>query len=472
MTICMISEGSYPFIAGGVSSWINQIIKAFPSANFKIVSIMPSRKEQIKFKYELPDNVKNVRVVFLDDYLKVKHKKIKKNPRLNNKEKNELKKLIRMQKDIDWKFIISIFSQKKRIGTCIDFLQSRFFWEETVKFYKENFENEIFNNFFWTLRNMLLPLIYLIQQDTEEADIYHSSSTGYAGLLATSFSLKSNKPYVLSEHGIYGREREEELLKAKWVIGIYKKFWINFFYSISSAAYNQAKIITSLFTSNRDIQIKLGVDPKKTIITPNGVDYKKLSVDKISHNHFTVGAILRIVPIKDVMTLIRAFKIVCEQKDDVKLFLMGPNEEDPSYYHQCLNLVRLLDLEDKIIFTGRVNISEYLSKIDVLVLTSISEGQPLVILEGWASKIPTIATDVGSCKELLEKDAYEGDCGIVTRLASPSDTARAIIAFIENPNLIQEMGMNGFNRLKRKYNDKLLIENYKKIYRKLFLDSN
>ena len=468
MVICMIAEGSYPFVAGGVSSWVQQIIKAFPNDDFKIVSIMPSKKETIEFKYEIPDNVIEIKTIYLDDFLNIKHKSYQKNPRLSKNEKKQLAKFIRFDRNIDWKFITTFFANKKRVGSAIDFLQSYNFWTECLDFYNSGYEDEIFNQFFWTLRNMLLPLIYLIQQDVVEADIYHSASTGYSGILATAFSINANKPYLLSEHGIYAREREEELLKAKWVKGIYKKFWIDFFYSISIASYKQASIVTSLFNSNRDIQLSLGVDKNKALITPNGINYKRLNIQSVEHDGINIGAILRVVPIKDIMTLIRAFSIVKRKEENVKLYIIGPAEEDESYYEQCLNLVKLLELENSIIFTGRVDIKDYLGILDIMILTSISEGQPLVILEGWAAKIPFISTDVGSCRDMLSGDEYEGDCGIITKLASPSDTANAIIKLIEDPQLRHEMGINGQHRVERLYNDDVLIESYRKIYESLY----
>lgn len=468
MVICMIAEGSYPYVAGGVSSWIQQIINAFPNDKFKVVSIMPSKKETVELKYKLPENVVDLKTVYLDDYLNIKHKYIPKNPHLSKFEKIELSKFIRFQRDIDWFFIISFFSNKKRVGSAIDFLQSYNFWKESLDFYNSEFEDEVFNLFFWTLRNMLLPLIYLIQQDVVEADIYHSASTGYSGILATAFSINSTKPYLLSEHGIYAREREEELLKAKWVQGIYKKFWIDFFYSISIASYKQASIVTSLFNSNREIQISLGVPKRKAIITPNGINYKKLNIAEVEHNGINIGAILRVVPIKDIMTMIRAFSIVKRKAKNVKLYIIGPAEEDASYYEQCLNLVKLLGVEDDIVFTGRVDIKEYLGILDIMILTSISEGQPLVILEGWAAKIPFISTDVGSCRDMLTGDEFEGDCGIITKLASPSDTANAMLTLIGSPELRHEMGDNGRKRVERLYNDDVLVESYRKIYESLY----
>jgi glycosyltransferase involved in cell wall biosynthesis len=468
----MIAEGSYPFVAGGVSSWVQQIINAFPQVNFKVVSIMPSKKETTELKYKLPSNVIELKTIYLDDYLNIEHKTAEINPIITRREKKELRKFIRFDRNIDWPFIISFFSHKKRVGSAIDFLQSYNFWKETLDFYKSGYEEEIFNQFFWTLRNMLLPLIYLIQQDVVEADVYHSASTGYSGILATAFSINNHKPYLLSEHGIYAREREEELLKAKWVKGIYKKFWIDFFYSISIASYKQADIITSLFNSNRDIQLSLGVDKKKALITPNGINYKRLDIEKKKHEGINIGAILRVVPIKDIMTMIRAFSIVKRKVENVKLYIIGPAEEDVPYSEQCLNLVKLLELENDVIFTGRVDIKEYLGILDILILTSISEGQPLVILEGWAARIPFISTDVGSCRDMLTKDEFEGDCGLITKLASPSDTANAMIKLINDPELRTTMGENGRKRVERLYNDDVLIESYRKIYRSLYMKRN
>lgn len=471
MVICMIAEGSYPYIAGGVSSWIHQIINAFPNVEFKVVSIMPSKKETVELKYKLPENVIKLKTIYLDDYLNIKHKSIQKNPHLSKYERRELSKFIRFKRNIDWYFIINFFSNKRRVGSAIDFLQSYNFWKEALDFYNSEYEEEVFNQFFWTIRNMLLPLIYLIQQDVVEADIYHSASTGYSGILATAYSINNTKPYLLSEHGIYAREREEELLKAKWVKGIYKKFWIDFFYSISIGSYKQATIVTSLFNSNRDIQLSLGVAKRKALVTPNGINYKKLNIEREEHSGINIGAILRVVPIKDIMTLIRAFSIVKGKTKDVKLYIIGPAEEDVAYSDQCHNLVKLLDLEDDIIFTGRVDIKEYLGRLDIMILTSISEGQPLVILEGWAAKIPFVSTDVGSCRDMLTGDEFEGDCGIITKLASPSDTANALLELIGDSTLRIEMGENGRKRVERLYNDDVLIESYRKIYKSLYKKS-
>ncbi|MFR4625800.1 MAG: glycosyltransferase [Dorea formicigenerans] len=80
--------------------------------------------------------------------------------------------------------------------------------------------------------------------------------------------------------------------------------------------------------------------------------------------------------------------------------------DDEEYAQECYTLVKQLKLEN-VIFTGRVDIVKYMEKLDFTILTSISEGQPLSVLESLAARRPCVTTDVGCCRELLE--GKEGD---------------------------------------------------------------
>ncbi|KPU27315.1 hypothetical protein TR13x_06115 [Caloranaerobacter sp. TR13] len=469
MEVCIISEGSYPYIPGGVASWIHQLVTEMKEINFKILSVMPSEVEKLKYKYDIPKNVIEIKTVYLNGYQNISPKKRMREPHISKDKLNELEAFLRFNNDVNWETVISIIANRKKIGDCVEFLKSQTFWNILLKLYQEKYRHEGFNRFFWTMRSMFLPMINIIQTEIPKADIYHSVSTGYAGLLGVVSKVKYNKPFILTEHGIYAREREEEIIKSKWVQGIYKNIWIDFFYFISTGAYKTADRVISLFERNRNIQLELGSEHHKTIVIPNGVDIERYKVKKEKHEGFNVGAILRIVPIKDVKTLIRAFKIVNTKIPNSKLYLIGPYDEDKEYYNECLNLIETLKLKKNIIITGRVDIKNYLSKMDVLVLTSISEGQPLVILEGMASGIPIVATDVGSCGELIEgtKNDDIGLAGIVTKPVSPNETADAIIRILKNKELSQQMSLNGRKRVEKYYTKEKLIKRYSKIYHEL-----
>lgn len=470
-TICLLAEGSYPYIAGGVSSWINQLISELPDFKFKIISIMPSDEEFNEYRYEIPKNVISIDTIYLQDFKKLsatpKEKKIK----LSKDELITLKKFIRFDPSIDWKIFANLIRNIEKIGTIIDFLKSKLFWDLIVEYYKDEFPEEGFNEFYWTVSSMFLFFITVMQHNLPKADIYHAVSTGYPGLLGLIASQSYNKKFILTEHGIYAREREEDIIKAEWVRKKYKKLWIDFFYFISIGAYKNADITISLFSANRNIQLKYGSKEETTIVIPNGVDLKRYNTEKIEHKGFNIGAVVRVVPIKDIKTLIRSFKIVINklEANDIKLYIMGPYEEDPEYYKECLDLVKFLELEDFVIFTGRINVSEYLKKMDLLVLSSISEAQPLVILEGFASGIPFVSTDVGACKELLygnEEDNL-GQAGIIVPPFSPKEMSEAIIKLYKDRNLLNKMGKIGRKRIEKYYTKESFIKQYRDLYMKI-----
>lgn len=68
MKICIVAEGCYPYVVGGVSGWINSMIKSFPDVEFILLAIVANRTVRGKFAYELPSNLTEVYEVYLDDY--------------------------------------------------------------------------------------------------------------------------------------------------------------------------------------------------------------------------------------------------------------------------------------------------------------------------------------------------------------------------------------------------------------------
>ena len=83
---------------------------------------------------------------------------------------------------------------------------------------------------------------------------------GFVGAMAKHFY---GSRLLISEHGIYTREREEELIKAKWVEGIYKNIWIEQFKKMSLLAYRYADQVTCLYKHAMELQIELGCPAEK-----------------------------------------------------------------------------------------------------------------------------------------------------------------------------------------------------------------
>ena len=465
--ICLICEGSYPYVVGGVSSWIQDLVKSNEEHIFSIVCIIPNL-DFAKIKYEIPKNITEIKNIVLDKNYEISPFKVLKNRFEFKKLEEEIEKILNFN-NLNSPEVIKIIEKisDKKYGNPLEIIINKSFWNSLLKYYKQNYNGIGFNTFYWTYRNIFLNLISLSQEDLPKADIYHPVATGYSGYISVMAKIKNGGSLLLTEHGIYPREREEEVIGAKWIEKDFKKIWIDFFYFLSRVTYDECDKIISLFDYNKELQIENGADSKKCEVVPNGIDIEAYSkVIREKREGFNIGSVLRVVPIKDVKMMLKGFKMALPKLRDTKLFLIGPTEENEEYYNECLELVNNLDLKEYVIFTGRADVKEYYKFLDFLMLTSISEGQPLSILEGLACGIPFIATDVGNCREIL-KEKSEGEAGIIVPPTSYSDLGDAIVSLFQNREKINEMGKNGKEIVKKYYSKKKFIESYKRLYKEL-----
>lgn len=463
MKICMLFEGSYPHITGGVSTWAQMLVKNISKHEFILYTIGADSKLLGRFKYDLPPNILYVQELFLDEILEGKGH-YGRRYKLSSDIRKSLKELI-TGKDIDWEPIFYMV-KKRKITNSLDFFMSIDFFDILREAYSEEFSTVPFTDFFWTIRSMLLPLFYLIQKPIPKAELYHSASNGYTGFVGALAKYIYKKPFLLTEHGIYSREREEEIIKSGWVSGQFKDLWINFFKNISKMVYENADAVYTLFEKNMEIEIELDCPEKKIKIIPNGIhtqDFDNIRPSAES-NGVNIGSITRIAPIKDIKTMLQSFNIVKKTIKNSKLYIMGPTDDDKDYYNECRQLIKRLKLKD-VIFAGQVDIKKYIGKMDMLLLTSISEGQPFVILESMAASRPFIATDVGGCRELIYGggDGF-GKAGIIVPMMNTVKIASAIIKLCQDSKLRNVMGLNGKKRVQRYYTAEKCIESYKKIY--------
>ena len=348
MKVCIVAEGCYPYVVGGVSGWINSMIQSFPNIEFIVLAIVANRSMRGKFVYELPENVTQVYELYLDDCDWGERKKTRRKIKLDKREYEEMLKMVLNQK-ADWDVIFDLFHNKK--FSLNDFLMGADFLRIAQECYKRKYPNIVFSDFLWTLRSIYLPLFWTLKMDIPKADLYHCVATGYAGVLGSMAKHFYGSGLLISEHGIYTREREEELIKASWVEGIYKDIWIEQFKKISLLAYQRADIVTSLYQHARELQMELGCSKEKLMVTPNGIQTQNLAnlpgKSEEEKNIISVGAVLRVTPIKDVKTMIQAFAFAKKKVPNLKLWIMGPTDEDKQYAQECFDLVQALRVEEK-----------------------------------------------------------------------------------------------------------------------------
>ena len=464
MKICLNLEGSYPFVRGGVSKWVNDMIRSMPEHEFVIWAIGDEEEKRGKYVVDLPENVTAVFEAFMDTALKERVPKNQK-VRLNEQEYIAVRDIVYCGNP-DLRVLFDMF-QVKGINPVALFMSEPFL-DIIKEFCADQFPFAGFTDLFWTIRSMFLPLLYLASQPMPEADIYHSCSTGYAGALGSFASIAYNKPYVVTEHGIYTREREEEILRADWVPPVFKELWISMFSMFSRIAYRQAHCVTSLFQRAAVIQQDLGCPEEKISVIGNGIrveDFTNVK-PKEPDGWIDIAAILRIAPIKDLKTMIYSFSQLKQELPRTRLHILGA-VDDEEYNAECLSLIDYLGVED-VIFPGFVDIKKYLEGIDFTLLTSLSEGQPYAIIESMAAGLPLVSTDVGSCRELIEGDESDrfGPAGISVTPLHQSEMLEALIELSENAKMRSHMSIAGRKRVSAFYNIKGMVENYQNTYQK------
>lgn len=466
MKVCIIVEGCYPYVMGGVSSWIHSLMNKMPDVEFYIQTLIVDRSQSGKFHYKLPDNVVELREIYLQDEDWV-GRRLKVKLKLKQNEKQALRSLI-FGEDVIWNDLFDMF--RNRVISVNALLMGRDFYDIIEEYYHASYNRIVFTDFLWTMRSMYLPMFLVLKNMPVKADLYHSVATGYAGMWGSMAKHFHHAPLLISEHGIYTREREEEIIKADWVKGIYKDVWIRQFSKFSECAYQYADKVVSLFENARILELEIGCPEEKTVVISNGIDINRLGNAQKkdgADTYINVGSVLRVTPIKDVKTMIHAFYYAKQKEPRLKLWIMGPLDEQPEYAQECIDIVEALELQD-VVFTGPINVIDYLGKMDIFLLTSISEGQPLSILEAFAVGVPCVATNVGNCYGLIygEKDDF-GDAGIVVPIMSIAKIADAIIKLAKDETLRKEMGEAGYRRACTHYTDKQCFRSYYNLYQQL-----
>lgn len=505
--ICLILEGTYPYIRGGVSTWVRQLIEGMPELRFSIIFLGSKPGENDTLVYELPDNLVHIEVHYLLtntpsenkvsrwNFKKSKKKRDEKQIHAQNNELHD--ELSSAEHSLD-ESVVASFTELLAGDEALtqnDFHENTFAWNTIREQYRGAPPGLDFNHYFWTVRGMHAPLFTLgaLAKTGPDADVYHSVSTGYAGFLGAMLAQKNSKPYIITEHGIYTKERELDLAQVNWIpedadrfkVGLYdemsylRQVWIRFFASLGRMAYSAADEIFTLYEGNRIRQLADGAPDNKLTIIPNGVNverYKQARREPHATIPPVVALIGRIVPIKDIKTFIRAMRVVRAKVPDVQGWLIGPQDEDPDYTEECQQLVKSLDLEDCIQFLGFQNPVELFPKMGVSVLTSVSEGQPLVVLEGFAAGVPSVTTDVGSCKELIfgvsEEDQALGSAGSVVSISDPAAFAEATIELLTNQSAWEAASKAAISRVEKYYDERDLLERYRDVYNSAINGSN
>jgi polysaccharide biosynthesis protein PelF len=482
--VCIIVEGAYPYVSGGVSAWVHGLIRRQPDLRFRVVAILPNPPPPPS-KYPAAPNLQALHHLYLSEV----HRKLRwHRPRSFRQAEFDKAADAFLSSGGGLAELASVdrlLAPLRKAGRAADLLDSTLAWKLVCDLYDREMPHESFLHFFWAWRALFGGLVATLSFPLPPARVYHTVSTGYAGLLAARAAVETGRPAILTEHGIYTNERRIEILQADWIVDTIDKgfaihdprrdlrdFWSTAFESYARACYQACAEVITLHGDNQSAQIMQGASPRRMRIIPNGVDYQALSklpqaaADALP----TVALVGRVVPIKDIKTFLQAIKTLRPRFAGLRALILGPTDEQPDYYEDCRIMAAELGLADTVRFTGQVDVTQYFPHIQVNVLTSLSESQPLSILEAGAAGIPTVASNVGSCREILfgrhDEHPPLGPGGILTDVSSPEQTAGAIGELLSDRDRRRRLGLTMQQRVQRYYDLALVDHAYATIYRR------
>lgn len=174
----------------------------------------------------------------------------------------------------------------------------------------------------------------------------------------------------------------------------------------------------------------------------NGFEKKRIKNDLgIPEKAFLIGSIGRLHTKKGFNVLLQSFKKIKESIPNSWLIIVGEGELRESLEE----IAQDLEISEFTIFTGILNnIPEILGIIDVFVMSSHSEGMPLVILEAMASQLPVVATSVGGIPEVISNN----QTGLLIPPNDPGSIVDRVIQIYNDNNLSKSLGKAGQERIK------------------------
>ena len=200
--------------------------------------------------------------------------------------------------------------------------------------------------------------------------------------------------------------------------------------------------------------IRYGIDASKILVLPLGV--KLLKLDFAHKKNKNITYIGRLSKTKNIELLIEAFANL--QNTDTHLTISGPDYGQLQFLQ---NMVKKLNIENRVTFTGWLNNNEklnLLSQTTIFVHPSLEDVFSLSLAEASASGVPVVAFDVEANSEIIQ-DMVTGKLAKKTN----SESLREAIDYIlNNPELISKFSQNGRDLIPRKYDwsqSALILEN-------------
>ncbi len=503
--VAIVMESTYPYLKGGVSAVVHDIITGNPDLTFGIIHITWDSHSPLKDLYGMPDNVAWVKVLYLsmeehqEDFLRARPRDL----RMNRRQRRELSRrilgaMLSLAQDGQteplWDLISEGLSASRRYPVWA-ILGTREFMEAYHDMMPDL--GMSMTDIFWCLRDFFSLAYAVLAEPVPRAQVYHAHTTGYAMLLGVNAAREHGTKVLLTEHNLYVRDTVNTLLERRLDLNVrltdYRTFdvtgrermWMAWWLEMGRLCYPYAYASTYLYPRAITEANELGGDAGRAIVIPNGIvtsefdasyaarlaaieEIKKEGADK---HLWKLVYIARVVPIKGLLDMIDSVRLMVDRGLNIHLDVCGPTEHMPSYFEQCLTRIVEQGLESVITIRGTVKVRELLPEFDLFVLPSYNEGLPVVSLETMGAGIPTVSTDVGAVRSVVEDMIVTDDgqtwdpCGIIIEPGDPTVMADKVQEVISDVDLYERLSLNARGRVEAAYDLVKVNASYNTIYR-------
>jgi len=466
--VLLVTEATYPHKHGGVSVWCDRLISGLDDVSFDVVALCADERETVV--WTVPPNVTSVTLLPLNAAPAgdPRHR------RPSRTDRSEFAGAVEA-------FVASLAGEPGRgSGTFLEALKRLYRATRTVPIGVGLWLPDTFDAFVGAWNRIggprsassspgvalataikalssFEPLLRPFEYVPSEAEVVHVTANGLAMLIGLAHKWEHGTPVVLTEHGVYIRER---YLQKGADSSAVRQLQLRFFAHLAAAGLQESDLIAPVSDFNRRWEIRSGADDGRIRVIKNGVDpslFRKIKTEPATPTLVYVG---RIDPLKDLETLLEAFALVLLEEPEAMLRIFGPvppgNEE---YMSRLTERVVGLGLERSVVFEGNTgDVSSAHRQGHVVVLASISEGLPFSVIEAMMSGRATVSTDVGGVTEVV------GDAGLVVPARDPKAFAEACVRLLRDRNLRRVLGERARRRAMRDFTIGGFLADYRRLY--------
>jgi polysaccharide biosynthesis protein PelF len=462
--VLLVTEGTYPYVMGGVSSWCDLLVRRLTEFHWQVLPIVgPDRRERL---FELPSHAREVaRVEVWSEEAPARGARRGRRA-AEGLPATLVRHLLGWEGDPDAVVRAWVACRRAPASVRRAFRSARG-WTSFLDALREVLADRtraagtppaldlveaatLYQTLYWIARTAAVR--------TPPTDVLHVTAAGWSAIPAAVHKALHGTPIVLTEHGVYVREAYLAAVRGgdspgqRWAATRVAR-------GLARVAYARADVVAPVTDANAYWEMGLGIDPDKLLVLYNGL--RQPSDPAVPPRRASVVSVGRIDPLKDVHTMLRVAAEVRRYVPAASFAHYGPvSEGEEAYGRSCMALHERLGLGERFRFMGATtDPAGVVRGADVVLMTSISEGLPLSILEAMGQGRPIVATGVGGVPEVVR------GCGSVCPPGDDHGLAMAVVMLLRNPDLAWSLGRRGHARLGRIFNESTCIDGYRELLR-------